>query len=125
MQSLIHPSDSLSIELKNPEVDVTDDRSHKLILYTDGRKLQKSKDNNRQDVAARWDGSRLVSDEKSPLGGKMSRTFELSQDVGRYTKPYILIMVDLIRRWSSDTCTKSQVRACRPVGKTPIRIDQC
>ena len=80
MQPLIHPSDSLSIELQNPEVDVTDDQSHQLIFYTDGRKLQKSKDNNHQQVAAHWDGSRLVSDEKSPLGGKMSRTFELSQD---------------------------------------------
>jgi len=80
MQPLIHPSDSLSIELQNPEVDVTDDQSHQLIFYTDGRKLQKSKDNNHQQVAAHWDGSRLVSDEKSPLGGKMSRTFELSRD---------------------------------------------
>jgi hypothetical protein len=83
MQPLIHPSELLSIELKNPEIDVTDDDLHKLSLYTDGRKLQKSKDNNNQEVAAHWDGSQLVSDEKSPLGGKMNRTFELSQD-GRH-----------------------------------------
>jgi hypothetical protein len=80
MQPLIHPSDSLSIELQNAEVDVTDDQSHQLIFYTDGRKLQKSKDSDHQQVAAHWDGSRLVSDEKSPLGGKMSRVFELSED---------------------------------------------
>ena len=80
MQPLIHPWALLSIELKNPEIDVTDDDLRKLTLYTDGRKLQKSKDNSDQEVAAHWDGSRLVSDEKSPLGGKMSRTFELSQD---------------------------------------------
>ena len=80
MQPLIHPWALLSIELKNPEIDVTDYDRHKLSLYTDGRKLQKSKDNSDQEVAAHWDGSRLVSDEKSPLGGKMSRTFELSQD---------------------------------------------
>ena len=80
MQPLIYPSESLSIELKNPEVDVTDDEFHKLILYTDGRKLQKSTDNNHQEVTAHWNGSQLVSDEKSPLGGKMSRTFELAQD---------------------------------------------
>lgn len=80
MQPLIHPSESLSIELKNPEVDVTDDHSHKLILYTDGRHLQKSTDYNHQEVAGRWNGSQLVSDEKSPLDGKMSRTFELAQD---------------------------------------------
>jgi hypothetical protein len=80
MQPLIHPWALLSIELKNPEIDVSDYDRHKLSLYTDGRKLQKSKDNSDQEVAAHWDGSRLVSDEKSPLGGKMSRTFELSQD---------------------------------------------
>jgi hypothetical protein len=80
MQPLIHPSGLLSIELKSPEIDVTDYDRHKLSLYTDGRKLQKSKDNSDQEVAAHWDGSRLVSDEKSPLGGKMSRTFELSHD---------------------------------------------
>src|SRR6202034_1776341 len=65
MQPLIHPSGLLTIELKNPEIDVTDDDLHKLSLYTDGRKLQKSKDNGDQEVAAHWDGSRLVSDEKS------------------------------------------------------------
>jgi hypothetical protein len=80
MQPLIHPSGLLSIELKSPEIDVTDDDLHKLSLYTDGRKLQKSKDSNDQEVAAHWAGSQLVSDEKSPLGGKMSRTFELSRD---------------------------------------------
>src|ERR1700726_177756 len=35
---------------------------------------------NHQGVSAHWNGSQLVSEEKSPLGGKMSRTFELSQD---------------------------------------------
>ena len=80
MQPLIRPSESLNIELKDPEVDVTDDQFHKLILYTDGRKLQKSTDNSHQEVAAHWNGSQLVSDEKSPLGGKMGRAFELSQD---------------------------------------------
>jgi len=80
IQTLIHPSRLLTIELKSPEIDVTDEDLHKLSLFTDGRKLQKSKDNNNQEVAAHWDGSRLESDEKSPLGGKMNRTFELSQD---------------------------------------------
>ena len=80
MQSLIHPSELLNIEVKSAEVDVTDGELHKLRFYTDGRKLQKSKDNDHEEVAARWSESQLVSDEKSPLGGKMSRTFELSQD---------------------------------------------
>ena len=84
MQSLIHPSESLNIDLKNPEVDVTDDQFRKLTLYTDGRQLQKQTDENHQEMAAHWNGSQLVSDEKSPLGGKMSRTFELSADGRRF-----------------------------------------
>jgi hypothetical protein len=119
MQSLIHPSDWLSIELKNSEFDVTDDGSHKLILFTDGRKLQKSKDNNQQEVAARWGGGQLVSDEKSPLGGKMSRIFELAEegralyetlriDNGRSSAPLVIRYVydvagsDVQRDLSSD-----------------------
>jgi hypothetical protein len=47
---------------------------------TDGRKLQKSKDENYQEIAAKFDGNRLVTDEKNPRGGKMNRTFELSYD---------------------------------------------
>jgi len=80
MQSLIRPSESLSIDLKDPEVDVTDDQFRKLTLYTDGRQLQKQTDERHQEVVAHWNRSELVSDEKSPLGGKMSRTFALSQD---------------------------------------------
>ena len=68
------------VDLKNPEIDVTDDQSRKLILYTDGRQLPKSTNDNHQEVAAHWEGGMLVSEEKGPLGGKMSRTFELSHD---------------------------------------------
>jgi hypothetical protein len=84
MRPLIHPAESLMVDLKNPEIDVTEDQSRKLILYTDGRQLQKSTDDNHQEIAAHWSGSQLVSDEKSPLGGKMSRTFELSSDGRRF-----------------------------------------
>jgi hypothetical protein len=62
------------------EVDLMDDRDRKLAFMTDGRKLQKSKDPNYQEIAAKFDGNRLVTDEKSPRGDKMSRTFELSRD---------------------------------------------
>jgi hypothetical protein len=31
-------------------------------------------------VAAHWDANRLVTDEKNPRGGKLSRTYELSYD---------------------------------------------
>ena len=61
-------------------MDVTDEHYHKLVFYTDGRPLQKSTNDNYQEIAAHWNGSQLVSDEKGPQGAKMSRTFELSRD---------------------------------------------
>jgi hypothetical protein len=85
MESAISPANSLTLaqkDPKNPEVDLTDEQNRKRAFFTDGRKLQKldSKDDSYQEIAAHWDGSRLVTDEKSPRGGKMSRTFELSYD---------------------------------------------
>jgi hypothetical protein len=80
MQDMIRRADSLTIVLNDPEVDVTSDQGRKLVFYTDGRKIQKSKDDTTQEISARWDGSQLVSDEKSSRGEKMSRTFELSSD---------------------------------------------
>ena len=50
MQPLIYSTVSLNVDLKTPEVDVTDDQFHKLILYLDGRQLQKSTNNNHQEV---------------------------------------------------------------------------
>lgn len=80
MQNLLRPAKSLNVSMTGAEVDVLDDHDFKLVLMTDGRKLQKSKDGSYQEIAAKWDGSRLVSDEKDPRGNKMSRTFELSSD---------------------------------------------
>jgi hypothetical protein len=104
----------LVVDLKNPEIDVTDDRFRKLLLYTDGRQLQKNTSENREEVAAHWNGTQLVSDEKSPLGGKMSRTFELSQD-GRQL--YETLRVDngrsrtpLIIRYVYDAATTSEMK---------------
>jgi hypothetical protein len=62
------------------EVDLMDDQNRKRALITDGRKLQKSKDANYQEIAAKWEGNRLVTEEKDPRGNKMSGTFELSYD---------------------------------------------
>jgi hypothetical protein len=85
LQSVITPANSFAMaqkDPKDPEVDLTDDLSRKRALFTDGRKIQKPdpKDDSYQEIAAHWDGSRLVTDEKSPRGGKMSRMFELSYD---------------------------------------------
>ena len=80
MQNLLRPARSLNLSMTGAEVDVVDDHEFKLAFMTDGRKLQKSKDASYQEIAAKWDGTRLVSDEKDPRGNKMSRTFELSSD---------------------------------------------
>ena len=80
MQPLLHPSELITVDLKNPEVDVTNDDFHKLIFYTDNRQIGKQTDSSKEEISAHWNGSQLVSDEKSPLGGKLSRTYELSKD---------------------------------------------
>jgi hypothetical protein len=103
MQELFNPANTLTVAeaKKEVEVDLFDDREHKRALFTDGRKLQKSKDANYQEIAAHWDGNRLATDEKNPRGGKMSRTYELSYDgtqlyqtvhvtVGRSNTPLVI-----------------------------------
>jgi len=70
----------MTLSMTGAEVDLVDDRDRKRAFITDGRKLQKSKDANYQEIAAKFDGKRLVTEEKSPRGDKISRTFELSED---------------------------------------------
>src|SRR5580698_4312109 len=50
VQPLLHPSNTLSFGLKDPEVDVTDDHLNQLAVYTDGRQLQKKSYNNREEI---------------------------------------------------------------------------
>jgi hypothetical protein len=80
MHELLSPPTNITFSMTGAEVDLKDDRERKRAFMTDGRKLQKSKDDNYQEIAAKWDGNHLVTDEKNPRGGKMSRTFELSPD---------------------------------------------
>jgi len=82
MQEVIEPPRSLMLAdaKKDAEIDAFDDQQRKTAIFTDGRKLEKSKDANNQEIAAHWDGNRLVTDEKTPRGQKMSRTYELSYD---------------------------------------------
>lgn len=104
MQELFRAARSLRLSVTGAEVDLVDDQNSKLAFMTDGRKLQKSKDAAYQEIAAKWDGSRLASDEKDPHGNKMSRTFELSSDglqlyetlhmtVGRNNSPRVIRFV--------------------------------
>jgi hypothetical protein len=80
MRELFTPAKSITLSMTGAEVDLVDDRDRKRALMTDGRKLKKSKDENYQEIAAKFEGNRLVTDEKDPRGNKMSRTFELSSD---------------------------------------------
>jgi len=82
MQEVIEPARSLMLAeaKKDAEIDAFDDQQRKTAIFTDGHKLEKSKDANNQEIAAHWDGNRLVTDEKTPRGQKMSRTYELSYD---------------------------------------------
>jgi len=85
LQDLFTPDQRLTLSQrmdKDPEIDVTGDQDRKRALFTDGRKLDKPKDtgNSYQEVAAHWDGNKLVTDEMGPKKGKVSRTYELSPD---------------------------------------------
>ena len=82
MQEYIYPATGVTLVIKDSEVDLSDDAARRRVFYTDGRKLQKPNkdDNNYREVAAHWEGPRLVSDEKSPAGEQVRRTFELSSD---------------------------------------------
>lgn len=80
MRELMSPPAKMTFSMTGAEVDLLDDRDRKRAFMTDGRKLKKSKEDNYQEIAAKWDGVRLVTDEKGPRGNKMSRTFELSED---------------------------------------------
>jgi hypothetical protein len=70
----------LNFSFNSAEIDLTDDRYRKFAFFTDGRKLQKSKDDSYQEIAAHWNGTQLVTDEKTSQGSTMSRTFELASD---------------------------------------------
>ena len=70
----------MKFSMTGAEVDLFDNLDRKRAFITDGRKLQKSKDSSDQEIAAHWDGNRLVTDEKDAQGNKLSRSFELSTD---------------------------------------------
>jgi hypothetical protein len=82
MQEVVNPTRALTVAeaKKDVEIDMFDDQERKSSFYTDGRKLQKTKDATTQEISAHWDGNRLVTDEKTPSGRKMTRTYELSYD---------------------------------------------
>jgi hypothetical protein len=80
---LVNPARELMLVRRtpdDPEVDLTDDRQRRRIFYTDGRQLRKQQDTSYEEIAARWDDDKLVTDEKGPHNGQLSRTLEVSSD---------------------------------------------
>jgi hypothetical protein len=74
------PAGSLTVQQKDNEFDFIEGDDRKLVFYTDGRKLRKSKDEKLQEFDARLDGGRLSYDEKRQPKGTITRSFELSPD---------------------------------------------
>lgn len=104
MYELMEPPREIRLAMTGAEVDLFDNLDRKRAFVTDGRKLQKSKDSSYAEIAAHWEGKRLVTDEKDARGNKMSRTFELSEDglqlfekvhmtVGRSSAPVVFEFV--------------------------------
>jgi len=77
MHLFVEPSRELEITQKEPEIDIIDDDTRSFSLYTDNRKLEKSKDATRQELLAKWEEFRLVAEGKDPRGNKYERCYEV------------------------------------------------
>ena len=73
---LMNPSYSLKIAQKENEVELNDEQDRKRALFTDGRKLEKPKDDTYHEIAAKWDDDRLVTTEDGPKNGKIERVLD-------------------------------------------------
>jgi hypothetical protein len=79
LRDLVEAPDQLTVTQKGPEIDIADTQSHVRSLYTDGRKLEKSKkDSDQTQVKAHWERETLISEEKGPNGEKISHSYEIT-----------------------------------------------
>ncbi|MGD0427294.1 MAG: hypothetical protein ABSC10_11285 [Candidatus Acidiferrales bacterium] len=82
LQELLNPAGSITLAMKdtsdakNGEVLLTDDAGRQRAFYTDGHKLQKSKDDKYQEFDAHWEDYRLVADQGGSHGPQITRSFE-------------------------------------------------
>jgi hypothetical protein len=82
LQELMNPAGSITLAMKdtpdakNGEVLFTDDSGRQRAFYTDGHKVQKSKDDKFQEFDAHWEDYRLVADEGGSHGPQITRSFE-------------------------------------------------
>jgi len=77
MHLFVQPAQKLTIAQKDPEIDISDDSDGKFTVFTDGRKVEKSKDASHQQFDAKWDEYRLVMEGKDPRGNKYERSYEV------------------------------------------------
>jgi hypothetical protein len=77
LEVALNSPETLNFSQKDAEVDLTSNaEDFQRVYYTDGRKIQKSKDDSSHERCAQWDDYRRVSEEKGARGGKITRTFE-------------------------------------------------
>lgn len=84
MQNILDPTIRLSVEQNEPKaaaIEFTGDQGLKTVAYTDGRRLEAApKGTAVREVAAHWDGGKLISEETVEKKGSLTRTFQLSPD---------------------------------------------
>jgi hypothetical protein len=82
LQELMNPAGSITLAMKdtpdakNGEVLLTDDSGRQRAFFTDGHKVQKSKDDKYQEFDAHWEDYRLVADQGGSHGPQITRSFE-------------------------------------------------
>ena len=77
MQLFLQPAQQLTVAQKDPQIDIIDDSDRKFTAFTDGRKIEKSKDASNQQFDAKWDEYRLTMEGKDPRGNKYERSYEV------------------------------------------------
>jgi hypothetical protein len=81
LRDVVRAPDQVSIAQKGPEIDLTDTDNHVRKLFTDGRKLEKPKnDSTETQIKAHWDHETLVTEEKGPNGAKISHSYEITNE---------------------------------------------
>ena len=80
LRPAFNPWESLNVTQKEGELDLSDDSGAKQTFFTDGRKVEKSKDPTNVQTPAKWDVNRLTTEEKLSNGRKLIRTYELSPE---------------------------------------------
>lgn len=92
MQIFVEPARELTIVQKEPEIDITGDDTRNIAAFTDGRKIEKSKDASNQQLDAKWEDYRLVMEGKDPRGNKYERSYEVL-DGNRQLRETLLLKV--------------------------------